>query len=57
MLRKCKSVRYCSRECQTSHWNAGHKKECKLFAQAKAGNTSTGKPADPNNNDGDGDDV
>jgi serine/threonine protein phosphatase PrpC len=26
---KCKSVFYCSRECQAKHWKAGHKIECK----------------------------
>ncbi|OIV96592.1 hypothetical protein TanjilG_28449 [Lupinus angustifolius] len=26
---KCKSVRYCSFECQTVHWRQGHKLECR----------------------------
>ncbi|XP_061368081.1 ubiquitin carboxyl-terminal hydrolase 18-like [Gastrolobium bilobum] len=26
---RCKAVRYCSRECQQSHWNSGHKTNCK----------------------------
>jgi hypothetical protein len=29
----CKSVRYCSKECQAQHWKAGgHKQECKRLA-------------------------
>ncbi|KAL1221439.1 Ubiquitin carboxyl-terminal hydrolase 19 [Cardamine amara subsp. amara] len=28
---RCKSVRYCSAECQKSDWNSGHKKKCKVF--------------------------
>ncbi|KAF8658594.1 hypothetical protein HU200_059055 [Digitaria exilis] len=26
---RCKRVRYCSQECQTKHWQAGHKFKCK----------------------------
>ncbi|MCL7026115.1 hypothetical protein MKW94_003246, partial [Papaver nudicaule] len=26
---RCKSIRYCSRDCQIQHWRAGHKLECK----------------------------
>ncbi|KAI3889736.1 hypothetical protein MKX03_007758 [Papaver bracteatum] len=26
---RCKSIRYCSRDCQIQHWWAGHKLECK----------------------------
>ncbi|GLT58288.1 hypothetical protein SLA2020_311920 [Shorea laevis] len=26
---RCKSVRYCSPECQRTHWNSGHRTECK----------------------------
>lgn len=26
---RCKSVRYCSSKCQTSHWQSGHKRKCK----------------------------
>jgi len=26
---KCKNMRYCSKDCQTEHWNSGHKKQCK----------------------------
>lgn len=25
---KCKVMRYCSKDCQVSHWRAGHKKDC-----------------------------
>ncbi|KAL0733881.1 hypothetical protein Bca4012_010091 [Brassica carinata] len=28
---RCKSVRYCSGECQKSDWNSGHKRQCKVF--------------------------
>jgi hypothetical protein len=28
---KCNVRRYCGRDCQVSHWKAGHKSECKLF--------------------------
>jgi hypothetical protein len=27
---QCKSVQYCSRECQVADWKAGHKKDCKV---------------------------
>mmetsp|Transcript_49413 Transcript_49413/g.119862 ORF Transcript_49413/g.119862 Transcript_49413/m.119862 type:complete len:540 (+) Transcript_49413:84-1703(+) len=37
---KCRTVRYCSRDCQVEHWkNGGHKKECKKLA---AGNLDNG---------------
>ncbi|KAJ4707719.1 Ubiquitin carboxyl-terminal hydrolase [Melia azedarach] len=26
---RCKSVRYCSSKCQTTHWRSGHNKKCK----------------------------
>ncbi|CAI0376528.1 unnamed protein product [Linum tenue] len=35
----CKSVRYCSTECQSSHWNSGHKLKCKSLIRKP----STGK--------------
>ena len=25
---RCKESRYCSKECQTKHWKAGHKHKC-----------------------------
>ncbi|VVB08902.1 unnamed protein product [Arabis nemorensis] len=28
---RCKSVRYCSADCQTSDWSSGHKLKCKVF--------------------------
>jgi hypothetical protein len=30
---KCKTAIYCSKECQTVDWKAGHKKECGVIAQ------------------------
>ena len=30
---RCKSVWYCSRECQIAHFKAGHKKICKQLAE------------------------
>ncbi|KAK7261002.1 hypothetical protein RIF29_27305 [Crotalaria pallida] len=33
---RCKAVRYCSQECQQSHWISGHKVNCKKSAQNKA---------------------
>mmetsp|Transcript_2650 Transcript_2650/g.5659 ORF Transcript_2650/g.5659 Transcript_2650/m.5659 type:complete len:103 (+) Transcript_2650:1020-1328(+) len=26
--KKCKVMRYCSKDCQVAHWRAGHKQEC-----------------------------
>jgi hypothetical protein len=34
---KCKTVSYCGRECQISHWQGGHKKECFILSKAKRG--------------------
>lgn len=31
----CKSKRYCNRDCQVSHWKAGHSRECKLLKSKK----------------------
>nr|KYP42903.1 Ubiquitin carboxyl-terminal hydrolase 19 [Cajanus cajan] len=31
---RCKAVRYCSQECQQSHWKSGHKTVCKDFHDA-----------------------
>lgn len=28
---KCKSVRYCSKDCQVAHWKGGHKNECAFY--------------------------
>ncbi|KAI4376217.1 hypothetical protein MLD38_014004 [Melastoma candidum] len=28
---RCKSVRYCSSECQSTHWKSDHKLKCKVF--------------------------
>lgn len=33
----CKAVRYCSEECQRTHWReGGHRQECKRLAAAAA---------------------
>ncbi|OMO90597.1 Peptidase C19, ubiquitin carboxyl-terminal hydrolase 2 [Corchorus olitorius] len=32
----CKSVRYCSMDCQSKHWKDGHKTNCKLLSARKA---------------------
>ncbi|GLT58289.1 hypothetical protein SLA2020_311930 [Shorea laevis] len=32
----CKSVRYCSPECQRTHWNSGHRTECKVNSSETA---------------------
>lgn len=29
---RCKSVRYCSSTCQSSHWRSGHKTKCKEYS-------------------------
>ena len=34
---KCKITSYCDRDCQLSHWKAGHKKECKDLISRNAG--------------------
>ena len=31
---RCRSVAYCSPECQRAHWKAGHKTECKRLRAA-----------------------
>lgn len=37
---KCRGVIYCSRECQTTHWNASHKKKCRdVLLQVKSSET------------------
>ncbi|KAK2658447.1 hypothetical protein Ddye_004980 [Dipteronia dyeriana] len=33
---RCKSVRYCSEDCQKTHWHSGHKTECKAHAKEMA---------------------
>ncbi|KXT07876.1 hypothetical protein AC579_5155 [Pseudocercospora musae] len=43
---KCRSVHYCNRECQTSHWKI-HKKECSRLA---SGNTAATRTADGGRN-------
>ena len=31
---RCRSVWYCSRECQTQHWKQGHKSDCVKFGSS-----------------------
>jgi MYND finger len=45
---KCRSVRYCSRECQVLHWKKGHKKECSLLASKQ---TQRKEEAESDNDD------
>merc|ERR1719341_307577 len=33
ICRGCRTLYYCSEECQTVHWAAGHKKECKVLGK------------------------
>ncbi|KAL6985113.1 ubiquitinyl hydrolase 1 [Sarracenia purpurea var. burkii] len=39
----CKLVRYCSEQCQKSHWKSGHKTKCKDFQLS--GKVNTSQPA------------
>ncbi|XP_019448006.1 PREDICTED: ubiquitin carboxyl-terminal hydrolase 18-like isoform X2 [Lupinus angustifolius] len=32
---RCKAVRYCSQECQLSHWRSGHKESCTVSTQSE----------------------
>jgi MYND finger len=32
----CKSVGYCGKKCQTTHWKMGHKRDCKALDKWKA---------------------
>ena len=36
ICQRCKSVYYCSKECQLKHWRAGHKRECSVPASHSA---------------------
>ena len=33
ICRGCRTLYYCSEECQSLHWTAGHKKECKVLGK------------------------
>jgi hypothetical protein len=37
---QCKSVQYCSKECQAADWRAGHKVECKILKEALENNAA-----------------
>jgi len=39
---KCKIVHFCSRECQTQHWNGGHKKRCQKAREISLKQALTG---------------
>lgn len=39
-------IRYCSRECQKSHWKEEHKKDCKVFAMAYSATSDDQLPLD-----------
>jgi ubiquitin carboxyl-terminal hydrolase 36/42 len=39
---KCKSVYYCSRECQVQHWHEGHKYECHTLQACGSPSSSEG---------------
>lgn len=32
---KCKTTHYCSKDCQSAHWKAGHKRECAKYAEER----------------------
>jgi MYND finger len=34
---RCGAVQYCSKDCQTKHWKASHKKECNLLVEISKG--------------------
>ncbi|XP_060208046.1 ubiquitin carboxyl-terminal hydrolase 18-like [Lycium barbarum] len=39
---RCKMVKYCSETCQRSHWNSGHKFQCKDFQLSGKGSSLQG---------------
>lgn len=39
---QCKVARYCSKECQTRHWNASHKNDCKTPEENASGGSPNG---------------
>ena len=38
---QCKTVRYCSKDCQRAHWKQGHHAECKLVSSTNSDACST----------------
>lgn len=51
---RCRSVWYCSRECQSSHWRASHKRECLTYTEDH--NESMDENNEKNTNDHNDDD-
>lgn len=41
---KCKSVQYCSSECQIADWKSGHREECKEFCSNRSNGIVLNKP-------------
>jgi hypothetical protein len=47
---KCKTVQYCSKECQVSDWKAGHKKACKQVEQERSVSVQLETPIENSHN-------
>ncbi|MED6150995.1 hypothetical protein PIB30_078037 [Stylosanthes scabra] len=41
---RCKAVRYCSQECQQSHWKSGHKVQCTVSSNQNGTTNCVSKP-------------
>ncbi|MED6144856.1 hypothetical protein PIB30_019476 [Stylosanthes scabra] len=42
---RCKAVRYCSQECQQSHWKSGHKAKCAVSSNQNGTTNCVSKPS------------
>ncbi|XP_015972285.1 ubiquitin carboxyl-terminal hydrolase 18 [Arachis duranensis] len=42
---RCKAVRYCSQECQQSHWKSGHKAKCTVNSKQNGTTNCVSKPS------------